>query len=92
MHYMSLTSLRLPEHLLRLLDDIAERRRVTRSDVVREAVEQYCTAARPTGERDPVALVERLVDYPGSGRGDLAARSEAHLRELFGERRRRRAR
>ena len=88
---MSLTSIRLPDHLLRELDEVAGRRRTTRSELVREAVEQYCATVR-SDERDPVALVDRLVTYTGSGRGDLARRSEHYLREIFGERRRRRAR
>jgi metal-responsive CopG/Arc/MetJ family transcriptional regulator len=88
---MPLTSIRLPDHLVRDLDEVAARRKTSRSDVVREAVEQYCASSRTRDELDPVAIVERLVTYPGSGRGDLARRSEAYLRELFGERRRRRA-
>jgi metal-responsive CopG/Arc/MetJ family transcriptional regulator len=88
---MSLTSLRLPDHLVRELDEVAARRRATRSELLREAVEQYCAATRSGEELDPVALVERLVTYQGSGRGDLARRSEQYLREMFRERRRRRA-
>jgi len=89
---MALTSIRLPDHLVRELDELAARRRTTRSDVVRDAVEHYCAAASAAEQADPVILVERLVTYPGSGRGDLARRSEHYLRELFDERRRRRAR
>jgi len=89
---MPLTSIRLPDHLVRELDEVAGRRHTTRSELVREAVEQYCAATRAGTEMDPVALVNRLVTYRGSGRGDLARRSEHYLREIFGERRRRRAR
>lgn len=88
---MSLTSIRLPDHLVRELDEVAGRRHTTRSDLVREAVEQYCAALRSGGELDPVALVDSLVTYEGSGRGDLGRRSEHYLREIFRERRRRRA-
>ena len=84
---MSLTSMRLPDHLVRELDEIAGRRRTTRSELVREAVEQYCATAR-SDSGDPVALVDRLVTYKGSGRGDLGRRSEHYLRESFRERRR----
>ena len=89
---MSTTSIRLPDHLVRELDEVAGRRRATRSDLIREAVEQYCATTRSEEEVDPVALVDRLVTYDGSGRGDLARRSERYLREIFGERRRSRAR
>jgi len=87
---MALTSIRLPDHLVREIDEVAAQQRVTRSEVVRDAVAQYCTAARSASRRDPVALVEQLVTYPGSRRGDLARRSEDYLREIFRARRRRR--
>lgn len=85
---MSATSFRLPDQLMRQLDDIAARRRVTRTEVVCEAIEQYCSSRRGD-DLDPLALVERLVDYPGSGQRDRGRRSEHYLREMFGERRRR---
>ena len=86
---MALTSIRLPDHLVRELDEVAARRKATRSELVRDAVEQYCSTARLAKESDPVALVEQLVTYRGSGRGDLARRSEQYLREMFGARRQR---
>jgi Arc/MetJ-type ribon-helix-helix transcriptional regulator len=89
---MALTSIRLPEHLARELDEIAARRRTTRSDLVREAVAEYCAVHRGDADADPLALLERLVTYRGSGKTDLGSRSEEYLRELFGERRRRRSR
>ena len=85
---MPLTSIRLPDHLTRELDHVAADRHTTRSEVVREAVEQYCATLRRRGALDRLALVRRLVRYRGSGRGDLARRSEAYLRELFDARRR----
>ena len=88
---MALTSIRLPDHLVRQVDEVAAQQRITRSEVVRDAVAQYCTAARSARTHDPVALVEQLVTYPGSGRGDLARRSEDYLREIFRARRRRRS-
>jgi metal-responsive CopG/Arc/MetJ family transcriptional regulator len=88
---MLLTSIRLPEALARELDAIATRRRTPRSEVIREAIEQYCATARGASAGDRIALVRQLVTYRGSGRGDLAARSEEYLRERFhGVRRRRR--
>lgn len=86
---MASTSLRLPDHLTRELDEIATKRRTTRSDLIREAVERYCSAARDAGGTDLVELIEQLVTYPGSGVGDLGRRSEVHLREMFRDRRRR---
>lgn len=87
---MKLTTLRLPDELSRELDRIAEERHVTRSDIAREALEQYCAAAREGQHGSRVTLLQSLVDYPGSGRGDLARQSGRYLREMFDAKRRRR--
>ena len=42
---MDLTTVHLPEALARSVDEIAKQRHVSRSDVVREALEQYCERA-----------------------------------------------
>jgi metal-responsive CopG/Arc/MetJ family transcriptional regulator len=89
---MDTTSLRLPRHLSAALDRLAVERGTTRSVIIREAVEEYVAASRTTGSGDRVALVERLVTYPGSGRKDGGARSEEYLRRSFGARRRNRTR
>ena len=41
---------------------------------------------------DRLDLLDQLLDYDGSGRGDLAANAETYLRELFDARRARRFR
>jgi metal-responsive CopG/Arc/MetJ family transcriptional regulator len=84
---MELTTIRLPEELARAVDQIAEQRQVTRSEIVRDALEQYC---RKTERRSPkrLELLSALVTYPGSGVGDLARRSQAYLRKRFREKRR----
>lgn len=81
---MPTTSVRLPESLVRALDRLAEQRGANRSELIREALEEYVSAARSEGLPDRVALVRYLVDYEGSGRGDLAERSEEYLREMLG--------
>lgn len=86
---MDLTTVRLPEALARSVDEIAKQRQVTRSEVVREALEQYCERASTTENLSRVALLRRLVSYAGSGVGDLASRSEEHLRKRFSARLRR---
>jgi metal-responsive CopG/Arc/MetJ family transcriptional regulator len=88
---MTTTSFRLTRDLAIALDHLAAERGTTRSELIREAVQQFVAAAQAGGPADRVALVRRLVDYEGSGRGDLAARSEDYLREMFGARRRDRA-
>ena len=89
---MGTTSLRLPRHLATALDRLAEARGTTRSQLIREAVQEFVAAAQAGAPGDRVALVQQLVTYEGSGRGDLAARSEYYLRERFRARRRDRAR
>ena len=85
---MNTTSLRLPSHLAAALDRLAQERGTTRSDLIREAVEEYVAGSRAGGPGDRLSLLRRLVTYPGSGRKDGAARSEEHLRRIFGARRR----
>jgi hypothetical protein len=80
---MSLTTIRLPDELIRELDETAGRRKTTRSELIREAVAVYCAAVRSGNDSDPVALLDRLVRYEGSRRGDLGRRSEEHLRKRF---------
>ncbi len=89
---MAVANIRLPDHLSRELDEIAARKRMTRSMVVREAVAQYCSAVRDDEEDDPFLLIDEAVTYGGSGKGDLASNSEAYLREKLGGRGRRRSR
>jgi metal-responsive CopG/Arc/MetJ family transcriptional regulator len=86
---MDLTTVRLPEGLARSVDEIAKQRHVSRSDVVREALEQYCERARKSEALSRMELLRSLVSYDGSGVGDLASRSEEHLRKRFNARRRR---
>lgn len=86
---MAMTSIRLPDHLARELDEIAARRRTTRSRLVRDAVAHYCEAVRAGKDDDPFLLIEAEPSYPGSGLGDLAERSEAYLRERLSGRRHR---
>lgn len=85
---MDLTTVRLPENLARSVDEIARQRQVSRSDVVREALEQYCKHASNAENLSRVELLQSLVSYDGSGVGDLASRSEEHLRKRFNARRR----
>ncbi|HYD47855.1 MAG TPA: ribbon-helix-helix protein, CopG family [Terriglobales bacterium] len=84
-----MTSIRLPDHLSRELDEIAARRKTTRSTLVREAVARYCNAVREEEEDDPFLLIEDEPSYGGSGRGDLAENSEKYLRGKLSGRRHR---
>lgn len=84
---METTSIRLPEPLARTLDRLASRRGVTRSAVVRQAIEDYLRRAGEKRVEGLGARVDALVDYSGSGVGDLGARGEEYLRRTFRGRR-----
>jgi hypothetical protein len=77
---MSMTSMRLPESLVGELDRIAESRDVTRSELIREALEHYVDDARQSTPGGRGELVDQVVTYPGSGHGDLAGQAEKLLR------------
>lgn len=59
------TSFRLPSEMLRALSRLARRRGVPKSQLVREALEQYLAAAaqRPA---TPLSVRERSAPYIGS--------------------------
>lgn len=86
---MSMTSVRLPDSLLGDLDRIAESRDLTRSELIREALEDYVVSTGPGSATTRGELVDGLVTYRGSGRADLAERTEQVLRERLGVSRRR---
>lgn len=79
------SSFRLPPSLLGDLDKVADARGVPRSFVVREALSAYVERAQPatTGQ-----IIDALVTWKGSGKGNLAEHGEQILRERFRGRRR----
>jgi len=83
------TSIRLPDALALTVDRVASRRGITRSVVIREALLDYLRRAGEEGAGGLGMRVDALVDYQGSGVGDLGARGEDHLRRAFRERRNR---
>lgn len=85
---MEPTTLRLPGELAKAADRVAERRGLTRSEVIRDALEAYCREAEKPANRGRVDRIAELVRYRGSGIGDLASRGEEHLRRRFRERHR----
>jgi metal-responsive CopG/Arc/MetJ family transcriptional regulator len=78
-----MTSLRLPEALAARVDSIAQYEGMTRSQVVREAIEAWCRGQERKRNVDRVSLLRSLVTYPGSGRLDVARRSKVYLRKRF---------
>jgi hypothetical protein len=83
------TSIRLPAFLVEAVERAASRSGVTKSTVVRRALEQYLEQTDTAPRQGLLAAVDRLVTYPGSGVGDLSVRGEDYLREMFRGRRNR---
>ena len=78
-------SLRLPGELLRRLDAEARDRRIERSQLVRELLEEALMGA-PVEER-PGDRVSDLVGRYRLGTPDLGARHREHLRDVIRDRR-----
>ena len=62
----SQTSFRLPPELLRALGRLARQRGVPKSQVVREALEQYLATATADHAPQPISVRERSAPYIGS--------------------------
>ena len=62
----SQTSFRLPPELLRALGRLSRQRGAPKSQVVREALEQYLAAATADHASQPISVRERSAPYIGS--------------------------
>lgn len=83
------TSVRLDAKTERALDRMARRTGRTKSDLIREAVQQMTANMAADSEQGQTAY-DRLADLVGivdRGPGDRAARSEEILRERFARKR-----
>ena len=60
------TSFRLPQGMLRSLDRLAKQRGVPKSQLVREALEQYLGGPDSGHEQSPMTVRERSAPYIGS--------------------------
>ena len=80
MPIMETTSFRLPSGLVSALGRNAKRKGVTKSVLVRRALERYLLRDDASQSRTLGAFIDSLVVYEGSGRGDLAVKAESILR------------
>lgn len=80
-------SLRLPEPLLRRVDREARRRRVRRSDLVREALEVFLRGGAAGGNDRPYDRIRDLLGSLSGGPQDLGERHREYLRDLICDRR-----
>ncbi|HXU33913.1 MAG TPA: CopG family transcriptional regulator [Thermoanaerobaculia bacterium] len=74
-------SLKVPDQLDEQIGDLANRRDVSRSEIVREALAEYLTSAAPPGS----SVLSKTLDLAGCAYGpeDLSS-NPAHL-EGYGE-------
>lgn len=83
---METTAFRLPRSLLQALAAEARQLGVPRSAILRQALRAYF-AAEKRKPATALALVDSIVTWKGSGRGNLARDSEKILRERLRARR-----
>ena len=81
-------SVRLDKETEELLERAAIVSKVTKSEVVKKSIKAYCTPLVKEKKQDMSSIIKGLIkEHPGSGRGDLAMRSEEILRERFSRKR-----
>ncbi len=77
-------SVRLDKETEELLEKAARLSKITKSAMVKKSIKEYCAPIVKEKKQDMSELIKELIkDHPGSGRGDLATRSEEILREMF---------
>ena len=76
-------SIRLPDDLKSRLEALAEKRKVTKSDIVKEAIQEYLE--RQEDKTDPYRLGEDLFGKHGSGAGNLSQEYKYKVREKIHE-------
>ncbi|TAL26214.1 MAG: hypothetical protein EPN94_03680 [Nitrospirae bacterium] len=75
---------RLDRETEELLEKAARLSKTTKSAMVKKSIKEFCAPIVKEQKRDLSELIKELIkDHPGSGRGDLASRSEEILRERF---------
>ena len=77
-------SVRLDNKTEELLEKAARLAKTTKSEMVKKSIKEYCVPLVTKKKLRPYELVKELIGrHPGSGRGDLASRSEEILREML---------
>jgi hypothetical protein len=76
-------SVRLDNHVESLLEETASTLNTSKADIVKKSLTEYCTRILSERRKRPYELIKDLLNKRGSGKGDLAAKSEEILRERF---------
>jgi predicted transcriptional regulator len=82
-------TIRISAATQRKLDRLARARRMSRSEIVRQALDQLEVPARPTEEASVYARIADLVGSVSSGHGDLSTQTGKRFTALLRTRRRR---
>ncbi len=80
-------SLRLPEPLLKRLNQEARRRRLRRSDLLRQALEAFLDGGAAMAGDRPYDKIRDLIGSVSGGPPDLGERHREYLRVLIRDRR-----
>lgn len=80
-------SLRLPDQLFRHIDQEARRRRMRRSDLVRQALEAFLKGQTVNVADRPYDRVRDLIGRVSGGPPDLGERHREYLRAVIRDRR-----
>ncbi len=78
-----MTSIRLNKELEGKIEKIAAAKKITKSQLIREAVAEYIAAQEK--EISPFMVGEKLFGRYGSGKGDLSTTYKTVLKEKFNE-------
>ena len=77
------SSTRLDKETEALLKKAAEYAGVTKSELVRESIREYCTKIVEKGQRTPWEIYQSLQPIEGSGHGRRVAKSKEILKKIF---------
>jgi len=80
-------SIRLPDTLYQRLDREARKRRLRRSDLIRQALQAFLDGGAPAIGDRPYLRVQDLVGGLSGGPPDLAERHREYLKDLIRDRR-----
>jgi predicted DNA-binding protein len=78
-----MTSIRLSKELEEKLDTIAERENITKSEIIKEALEQYLVDYER--KANPYDLGKEFFGKYGSGKGDLSVSYKQKVRQKIDE-------
>jgi len=79
------SSTRLDKETEALLKKAAEYKGVTKSEMVRESIREYCAKIVEQKQRTPWEIYQSIHKAGGSGHGQRVARSKEILKEKFEE-------